>query len=118
MDQDILDQIKQNLEDRKMKLSKKLSKISDKDGDAVYEDIEDDEDVNAQEVTQYSDRLSLVAELQKNLDDVEKSLKKIAEGKYGVCRYCQKEINPKRLLVRPASGACIECKSTLQGEKS
>ncbi len=116
MEKEILEQIKQKLNARKKDLETELAKISDQHGDATYEDIEDDEDVNAQEVTQYSDRLSLVAELTKGLEDVDKSLKKIEEGKYGICKYCKKEINPQRLLVRPSSGSCIECKAALQGE--
>jgi len=117
MEKEILEQIKQKLTDRKKDLELELAKITDHDGDAAYEDVGDDEDVNAQEVTQYSDRISLTAELKKNLEDVEKSLKKIDSGKYGVCKYCKKEINPERLLVRPSSGSCIECKATLQGEE-
>lgn len=116
MEKEVLEQIKQKLNDRKTELEAELAKIADEHGVATYEDIEDDEDVNAQEVSQYSDRLSLVAELKKGLDDVNKSLKKIESGEYGVCKYCQKEINPQRLLVRPSSGSCIDCKATLQGE--
>lgn len=116
MDKAILDQIREKLEARKSELETELSTIANQEGIATFEDIEDDEDVNAQEVSQYSDRLSLAAELKKHLDDVNKSLKKIDEGSYGICKYCKKEINPQRLLARPASGSCVECKATLQGE--
>ena len=119
MDADILKQIKEKLQSRKNDLEKELAKISrlDEHGrEANYEDIGDDEDVNAQEVSSYADNQSLVAELSKNLDDVNKSLAKIESGEYGKCRYCKKEINPQRLLARPSSGACISCKATLQGE--
>jgi len=119
MGENSLDPIKQQLLSRKAELEEELSKISttDEEGrDANYEDIEDDDDVNAQEVSAYSERVSLVATLSKHLDDVNKSLEKIEKGEYGKCKYCQKEINPKRLLARPSSGSCIECKATLQGE--
>ncbi len=114
MDAKILKDIKDTLLQRRVDLEKKLAAISDK-GEAAYVDIEDDEDVNAQEVSQYSDNLSLVAELKKNLDDVNKSLARIEEKGYGVCKYCKQDINPERLKVRPASGSCVECKTTLQG---
>ena len=120
MDENDLKGIKDKLLERKEKLEAKLAKIStsgEKGAEATYEDIEDDEDVNAQEVSQFSDRLSLVAQLSKNLDDVNKSLKKVDEGGYGVCKYCKKDINPKRLIARPSSGACISCKAILQGEQ-
>jgi len=116
MDAETLRQIKQKLLDRKAELEKDLANISSK-GEALFEDIEDDEDVNAQEVAQYSDRLSLVAELEKHLKDVQKSLKEVEKGNYGICKYCQKEINPLRLLARPSSGSCVNCKATLQGER-
>jgi len=120
MDAKILEEIKQTLLSRKAKLEEELKKIAHQDDgevEANYNDIGDDEDENAQEVTQYADNQSLVAQLSKNLKDVEKSLEKIESGEYGFCKYCKKEINPERLKVRPASGSCIECKATLQGEK-
>lgn len=118
MEADVMKQIKEKLEARKEELTKELMKIADETGAATYEDIEDDEDVNAQEVSQYSDRLSLAAELKKTLGDIEKSLEKIEKGEYGKCKYCQKDINPQRLLARPSSGSCVDCKATLQGERS
>ena len=120
MDDKDLKEIKDKLLARKDNLEAELAKIStsgEKGAEANYEDIEDDEDVNAQEVSQFSDRLSLVAQLSKNLDDVNKSLKKVDEGGYGVCKYCKKDINPKRLIARPSSGSCISCKAILQGEQ-
>jgi len=116
MEKEAKDQIKQKLEEKQKDLHAELSKIADETGVAVYEDIEDDEDVNAQEVSQYSDRLALAKELKKHLDDVTKSLSKIESGDYGVCKYCGKDINPQRLLARPSSGSCVACKATLQGE--
>ncbi len=117
MDQNILNQIKTSLEDRKAELEKELSTLRESNGEVRYDDIGDEEDANAQEVTQYSDRLSIVTELEKHLQDVNKSLSMIEEGTYGICKYCKKEINPQRLLARPASSSCVECKATLQGER-
>ena len=119
MDATILSQIKEKLQQRQAYLEQQLAKLSSSDEhgvEAMYEDIGDDEDVNAQEVAQFSDRQSLVAEFSTNLEDVKKSLKTIEEGTYGTCKYCKKEINPQRLLARPSSGSCVECKATLQGE--
>lgn len=120
MDAKIKEDIKQTLLQRKADLEEELAKISHQDdgnAEANYTDIGDDEDENAQEVTQYADNQSLVAQLSKSLEDVEKALDKIDSGDYGVCKYCKKDINPERLKVRPASGSCIDCKATLQGEK-
>ena len=120
MEENILKQIKEKLSKRKEDLEKELGKISHQDEhgiEANYEEIGDDEDVNAQEVSQFSNRLSIVAQLSKQLEDVNKALQSIEQGKYGKCKYCKNDINPQRLLARPATGACIQCKATLQGEQ-
>lgn len=119
MDPNILKEIEEKLLVRKKELDVELSKISNKNGDvreATFADIGTDEDDNAQEVSAFSDQLSLVAQLSKNLEDVEKALKKIKEGTYGTCKYCKKPIDTRRLLARPDSGSCVECKAALQGE--
>lgn len=120
MEQSVLKEIEEKLLARKKELDVELSKISSKNGnvrEANFADIGTDEDDNAQEVSAFSDQLSIVAELSKHLEDVEKALKKIKEGTYGTCKYCKKAIDPRRLLARPDSGSCVECKAALQGER-
>jgi RNA polymerase-binding protein DksA len=73
-------------------------------------------DDNAAEVSEYADGLSIEAKLESELRDVQKALKLIEEGAYGVCKYCGKDIDPKRLEARPASSSCIECKKLLTQE--
>lgn len=119
MDAKILKEIEQKLLTQKKELEAELNKISSKSGtarEANFSDIGTDEDDNAQEVSAYSDQLSLVAELSKHLEDVEKALKKIKDGTYGTCKYCKKPIDERRLLARPDSGSCVECKAALLGE--
>jgi len=74
------------------------------------------DDDNAAEVSEFSDRLSLSGNLEKQLEDINKSLKAIDKGLYGVCKYCGKCIDFKRLEARPASSACISCKKLLTQE--
>lgn len=40
---------------------------------------------------------------------IEKSLAKLAEGKYGLCEACGEQIAAKRLMARPFTSLCIEC---------
>ncbi|MBI4121875.1 MAG: TraR/DksA family transcriptional regulator [Parcubacteria group bacterium] len=121
MDAKILKEIEAKLLANKKDQETELNKFSSK-GDvgreANFQNIGSDEDDNAQEVTTFSDQIPLVAELSKHLEDVEKALKKIKDGTYGICKYCKKEIDPKRLLARPDSGSCVQCKAALQGEVS
>lgn len=41
---------------------------------------------------------------------IEKALKKIDDGEYGVCERCGEEIGLKRLEARPVTDLCIRCK--------
>ncbi|MBZ4682369.1 MULTISPECIES: RNA polymerase-binding protein DksA [Thermodesulfobacterium] len=47
---------------------------------------------------------------QKLLKKIDKALKKIEDGTYGICEACGDEIDEKRLLARPEATLCIECK--------
>lgn len=74
------------------------------------------EDDNAQEIAEYADDLSIEARLEAELKDVDKALDAITKGTYGICKYCNKPIDEKRLEARPASSSCIECKKILTQE--
>ena len=74
------------------------------------------DDDNASEVTTLADEISLGEKLEDELNDTIKALKAIESGKYGICKYCGKPIDEKRLIARPTSSSCIECKKTLTQE--
>lgn len=44
------------------------------------------------------------------LKKIDKVLKKIEDGSYGVCESCGEEIGIKRLEARPVTDLCIRCK--------
>ncbi|MFA4937073.1 MAG: TraR/DksA C4-type zinc finger protein [Patescibacteria group bacterium] len=71
----------------------------------------DKEDENAAEVATFTDNLSLEKTLEGNLRDVKQALIRIQDKSYGVCKYCKKEIDERRLRARPESGACMDCKT-------
>jgi DnaK suppressor protein len=39
------------------------------------------------------------------------SIKKIDDGTYGICENCDEEISEERLIARPVSNLCIQCKT-------
>ncbi len=86
------------------------------DKEALFPDYGNSEEDNALEVADYEANLSIETDLQKSLRDVESSLQRIEKGEYGVCKYCGKLIEEKRLLARPTSSACITCKKTIVQE--
>jgi RNA polymerase-binding protein DksA len=123
MNPSFIAEIKEQLEAEKTRLEKELSQFAHRnpkaavaDYDAEFPSIGDEEGENASEVAQFSDNLSLEDALEKALRDVESALKRMDEGKYGICSYCKQEIDERRLRARPTSSSCIQCKKTLTQE--
>lgn len=123
MDKKFVNEMEARLKEQKIKLEAQLSEISTKnnknpnDYNASFPDYGDAEDENAAEVTTFTNNLTLERTLESELRDVNKAFESISAGKYGICKYCEKEIDTKRLEARPTSSSCIECKKrlTLEG---
>jgi DnaK suppressor protein len=119
---EFLAKIKAMLLDEKDKLEKELSKFTkknpDEEGDynATFPNYGDKEDENAAEVADYVVNLSLEGNMEKALRDVNKSLDRIDKDAYGICKYCHKSIEEKRLLARPTSSSCMTCKKAITQE--
>ncbi len=120
MDTNTLNKFKELLLAEKQKLEQELSDLGSKDPaklDAAYpESGSNSEDDNAAEITEFADELSMEARLQSELKDVKQALEALEKGKYGICKYCGKPIDQKRLEARPASSSCISCKKVLTQE--
>ena len=119
LDNKTLDNIKKELSARKSQIVKDLNEMSDnsedrKDLKVKFPDFGDKSDENAQEIGVYSTNLATEKVLESTLRDIENTLKRISDGTYGVCKYCKKTIDKKRLLARPVASACIDCKTKLQ----
>ena len=123
LDQEAILQIKKDLLKKREELLVELKKISNvnysgnnNNGRVKFPEYGDKEDENAQEVADYTTNKPLEETLEKLLRDVNKSLTTLKAGNYGVCKYCDKPIDEKRLLARPMSSACVSCKKTLTDE--
>lgn len=113
----------QRLHAEKERLEQELRDIGTEDPhqrghfEATYQESGgNSEDDNAQEIAEYADDLSIEARIESELKDVGKALEAIQKGTYGICKYCGKPIDEKRLEARPASSSCIECKKILTQE--
>lgn len=124
MDQKTLQDIKNQLLAEKSRLERELSAFTNKnphnpdDYNAKFTELPEgggaaSEEENAYQVTTYSDNLSMERTLERLLKDINKALKRLKSGEYGTCRHCAKPIDPKRLLARPTSSSCIDCKNKL-----
>jgi len=119
---DFLAQIKLILTKEKERLENELGKFTHKnphvadDYNSEFPDYGEKDDENAAEVAEYATNLPLEESLEKTLRDVNNSLERVDKGTYGVCKYCGRLIDEKRLLARPTSSACVECKKTITQE--
>jgi RNA polymerase-binding protein DksA len=123
MDQQTVEKLKQLLLTEKARLQSELANFAHRNPKAAeaklevdFQDIGNEEGDNAAEVAQFTDNLSLEDELEKALRDTEGALKLIEKGEYGICKYCRQPIDERRLLARPTSTSCIQCKKTLTQE--
>jgi RNA polymerase-binding protein DksA len=123
LDKETLEIIKKDLLERKNKILTELGEIARKEnnsGDdeykATFPEYGDKPDENAQEIAEYTTNLAEEDMLEKTLRDIDSSLERIEKGTYGICKYCQKQIDPRRLTAQPTAGACIDCKTKLQND--
>lgn len=120
--QEFLSRMEKELLEQKAKLEKELAEFAKKDPNvkddfnSTFPEYGDKEDENAAEVAEYAARIPLEQNLEKTFRDVNKALESIKKGTYGICKYCGKPIEEKRLLVRPTSSACVECKKAITQE--
>jgi RNA polymerase-binding protein DksA len=116
MDQNTLKVLEDKLLEEKAELEEELGRFAQRnphnptDFNADFPQLGDKEDENAAEVAEYSKDLTLERTLEASLRDVNKALARIKDGTYGTCRYCNKAIDEKRLMARPTSTSCIDCK--------
>ena len=122
MRKQVLSEIREQLLGKKSQLEKMLSQFTTQNPDvagdyvAKFPNYGSDDEENAMEVATFSTNLELEHELETSLRDVNKALKKIDDGTYGICKHCNQEIDIMRLKARPYSTSCINCKKKLLGE--
>lgn len=118
--------MKDKLLDMRKHLESDLTDVTQKDPqhpgqlNAAYntgaESSDTSEDDLSEKVSAYADEVSLIGELETQLRDVQKALEAIEKGTYGICKYCGKDIDMKRLEARPSSSSCIACKKLFTQE--
>jgi len=61
--------------------------------------------------------LNIASEEQEVIYEIDDALKRMEEGKFGLCISCDKKIPQKRLNAVPYAKYCIQCKSKEEKEK-
>ncbi len=125
MEKQLIEELKEKLESQKKSLQKELESFAKEDPnskhnwDAKYPNREDgDKEEAADDAQEYDNALSLEHSLELKLKNVSTALEKIAlgrsqtgeaQGVYGICEVCGKEIGEDRLLVCPEAKTCLKC---------
>jgi DnaK suppressor protein len=107
---------KENLLKFKGLLLKEKERIVEKSKEVVSEDLikqnnkpGDEADISSSTFDQ-SLTIRLLSREARLLKKIEKTLKKIECGNYGICEVCGKKIDLKRLKTRLVADLCIKCK--------
>ena len=120
-----IEEMKQRLLSDQTKIAKELGLVEAQNPNEASDltvqfpdfDVEEsDEASSAAEVAEYELNLNVDQDLKTTFRDIQKALKRIQDGTYGVCKYCKKPIPEERLRARPTSGSCVECKKTILQE--
>ena len=104
-----LKKFKTLLTEKRDEIVKKAKQTLEEDMTLDSNDLPDEMDLASSEYLQ-SFTFRLRGREKVFLDKIEKALRKIEDGSFGVCEECSEEISIKRLEARPETTLCIRCK--------
>lgn len=104
-----LKKFKTLLTEKRDEIVKKAKQTLEEDMTLDANDLPDEMDLASSEYLQ-SFTFRLRGREKVFLDKIEKALRKIEDGSFGVCEECGDEISIKRLEARPETTLCIRCK--------
>src|SRR6202142_1638045 len=94
---------------RKKEILRNAQRTLSEDMTLESDDLPDEMDLASSEYLQ-SFTFRLRGREKSFLEKIEKGLRKIDEGTFGICEECGEEISVKRLEARPETTLCIRCK--------
>jgi DnaK suppressor protein len=103
----LLTSLRATLEEERDQLRRQLTELGP-DGGVFDENFADSGEVAAQQ----GEAMTLAGSLQEQLEEVELALRKMDEGRYGICERCGNEITEARLEAIPTARYCIDCASS------
>lgn len=109
MNQKDLKRFKKMLEDSKASLLESAKRTLMEESNFDTDDLPDEIDLASSEYAQ-----SMVFRLRDRekflFMKIDRALKRIEDGSYGICERCEEDISMKRLEARPVTTLCIRCK--------
>jgi len=115
MEKDFLVKLKDKLKEEEEELEQVLSSFAQRDRklpgdwDTKFPQFNGKLEESADEVEEFTNLLPIEAKLELLLLDIERALKKMETGAYGICEKCGRKINKKRLRVLPEAKFCSKC---------
>jgi len=114
LSQEELNFFKEELEKQKKKiqtgLEKKIKELNNHD---EAKDEADHASIAIENLTNNT----ILREQQRTLNQIKRSLNKIALGTYGICTMCEEKIDIERLKIQMFSEYCISCQNELDKQK-
>jgi len=110
-----IDFFKEKLEEELFLIEKELNDIGRKnpdnknDWEAEPEDMDvDSADSNevADDIEEFENNTAVLRELEIKYNDVKDALKKIEDGRYGLCEICNEPIEEERLIANQSARTC------------
>ena len=111
-----LNYFKEILESRKSQILKNISGVNDELSQLNNLELNDEGDhasVNNNSMVESA----IVQQQEKELNEINVTLGKIASGEYGVCEMCEDDIGFQRLKVKPHAIYCIDCREIVEKSK-
>lgn len=103
MDKKFIEKQKKSLLAEKERLTKKIKELK------KFPDYGNTDEANAQEVTDFSNNLSLEERLEYLVKKIDKALNAIEKEKYGLCKSCKQAVEEGRLTIMPYADSCVLC---------
>lgn len=111
-----LEKIRRDLVDLREKITSGALEVGDRELRSDREDLLDSGDVATVELNQ-TFTIRLREREEKLLGKIESALARMEDGTYGTCDDCGEDIDVKRLMARPVTTLCIDCKSRQEAEE-
>jgi len=108
-----LNYFKEILESRKAQIVKNISGVNSELSQLNSLELNDEGDhasVNNNSMVESA----IVQQQEKELNEINVTLAKIASGEYGVCEMCEDDIGFQRLKVKPHAIYCIDCREIVE----
>jgi DnaK suppressor protein len=108
-----LNYFKEILQSRKEQILKNISDVNDELSQLNSLELNDEGDhasVNNNSMVESA----IVTQQEKELQEIEVTLAKIANGEYGICEMCEDPIGFQRLKVKPRAIYCIDCREIVE----